>query len=155
MPTPTTVEEELLLSKREDGLILVDDVLERAEEHRDWPVAKQLQWNNEKAGHEYRKIQIRHLISLHIRYEDGERRVISLSIDRTKPQGGYRNLEEVVDQPSLYRVALMDALAELDRVRARFKYLQELGPVWMRVDEIRADLKKRKDGGGDETGAVA
>src|SRR5262245_29384756 len=112
-----SVMDELLALKNDDGLIIVETVHDWAQSNKDSDLYAQLEWNNNKAGYEYRLWQIRRLVALNIVSEEGERQVVSLSVDRVQPAGGYRDLNDVLKTKSLYSILLRDAFAELDRVR--------------------------------------
>lgn len=99
--------------------------------HRD------LEWNNEVAGDAYRLAQARQLIAIHVVNVEGKRELISLSIDRIVPDGGYRSVETVMRQPTLRKIALADALAELERVRLKYQWLEELARVWAALDAAK------------------
>lgn len=142
---PQTIEEELLLVKSKDGLIKPIDALMQSKKHPDWPVGQQLEWNNNKAADEYRLWQIRKLIAIYISYEDdGSRRMVSLSIDRTNPGGGYRDIDDVIRTRSLYDIMFNDALNEIDRLRIKYERIKELKPVWAAA----AEAARRKSGDG-------
>ena len=59
---------------------------------------------------------------------------MSLSYDRPRG-GGYRNVSDVVSNRKLSAIMLDDALAELRRVQARFRHVQELTRVWVEIDK--------------------
>lgn len=138
-----SIRDELLALKRDDGLILASAAEEWARTHPESALHKSLQWDDAIAGHEYRLMQVRRLISIHIVSEAGERQVVSLSIDRTKPAGGYRDLDDVLPQPDLRDVLLQDALAELERVQAKYSRLQELNEVWAAKDRVKQGRRRQ------------
>lgn len=131
-----TIRDELLALKRDDGLILAVDAEEWARTHPESALHKSLQWDDATAGHEYRLIQVRRLIAIHIVTEEGARQVVSLSIDRQRPAGGYRTISDVLSAKELRDVLLDDALKELDRIQAKYAQLQELSRVWAEKDKV-------------------
>lgn len=101
------------------------------------------EWNNVKAGEQYRLWQARQLICIYVAPADTEngqvkvREYVSLSVDRTAAGGGYRALSEVVSNEHLYRVMLDDALAELQRMQEKYQRIAELRPVFEAADKVR------------------
>lgn len=138
-----SIESELLHIKGKRKLLLAEDALEWAKQNRDSELHKSLEWDDTKAAREHRLWQVRRLISLHISFEDdGSRRMVSLTIDRVKPGGGYRDINDVLKSRSLYNIMLKDALAELDRMRIKYERIKELEPVWVAADEVKGKEKE-------------
>jgi hypothetical protein len=73
----------------------------------------ELEWDDTIAGHNWRLFQVRRLILIHVRTEEGVKQIVSRTIDRTKG-GGYRHLDAVMAAPDLRSVLLKDALDEYD-----------------------------------------
>lgn len=134
-----TIREELLQIKGTNDLLLAEDVVSWAAKHPSSALYSSLEWNNKKAADKYRLWQARQLIAIHVISEDGDRRLVSLSIDR-KDGGGYRNVDDVLPVPSLREILLDDALKELERLQAKYERLTELAKVW----EETAVVKKRR-----------
>lgn len=132
-----------LLSLERDGVLVAEEAVSWAADHPSSDLHKALEWDNKKAGHEYRLEQMRKLIRIHIVNDEGIRQVVSLSIDRTKEGGGYRPLDTVIATPSMRIVLLDDALKELDRLRAKYSMLSELARVWDETEKAKkARLRK-------------
>lgn len=129
-----TIREELEALKGNKPFIDPKSAEDWAREHPDSALHGALEWDNEKAGHQYRLYQIRRLIAVHITDEQGERKFVSLSIDRVKG-GGYREVEEVIADPVLADVMLADALADVKRARKRYARVKALAGVWSEVDK--------------------
>lgn len=117
------------------GILRAEDVVAWAKDHPESALHSQIEWDDAKAADEYRIWQVRRLIAIHVVTEQGDRRLISLSVDRTKG-GGYRAFEDIADAPALRDVMLADALADLKRVRKKYQRLQELAKVWSEVDRV-------------------
>lgn len=127
-----------------DELLRADDVVSWAKAHPESALHSQFEWDDAKAAHEHRVWQARRLIALHIVTDAGDRRMISLVIDRTKG-GGYRAIEDVTASPDLRAIMLADALAELKRVRRKYERLKELSRVFAEVDRVeRAHAPQRE-----------
>lgn len=143
-----TIRDELLAIKGNNEFLLVEEAEAWARAHPESYLYRSLEWDNEKAGHEYRLHQLRRLIALHIVTEEGARSMISLSIDRHREGGGYRDLDSVLASKSLHGILLDDALRELKRVQLKYDHLKELAPVWSAAEKVRRKRQPKK--GGDE-----
>jgi len=156
-----SIESELLALKNADGLLVIEDVYGWVEQHPRSALHGALEWNDEVAGREWRLNQIRRLIYVHIKFEDGGPRLLSLSVDRHRPGGGYRDLADLIRDrdKTLWDIALADALAELERLQKKYARLQQLQPVWAAVAGVRRGRGGRRAGrrgtGGDVTKASA
>jgi len=140
------IREELLALKAEHGpLLKVEVVLAWAEAHSDSALHGELTWDNAHAAHLYRLDQIRNLIQIHVKNQEGHRQLISLSIDRGHEGGGYRDRDAVLAAPDLRKVLLNDAIGELVHLRTKYAYFKELGDVWRAIDKAA----HRYRGGGD------
>lgn len=124
-----TVEDELVALRNEDGLINPRTALQWASDNRDSQLAGRLEWDDTKAAEEYRLGQVRRLIAVYVRTEDGNRGTISLIQDRRR-DGGYREVEMVLSSTEMRAIALREALRELRRFEQRYRHLRELGAVF-------------------------
>ena len=129
------------------SMVKAAEILEWAKENTDSAIHNYLIWDNEKAGHEHRLEQIRHLIRVHVVTVDRQPVMVSLSIDRSRPGGGYRLVDDVVAVPRLADIMLQDALRELERVEMRYRHLQELVHVWEAAKRARAAMSSGKTRG--------
>lgn len=98
------------------------------------------EWNEGTAADNFRLWQARQLLRIVVRYEPRvgrEVRVfVSLSTDRVKTGGGYRELITVLKKPNLRAQLLTDAIAELQRMRQRYADLRELAAVFAEIDKL-------------------
>lgn len=142
-----TIKDELENIQRRDrqGILRVDAVHDWAKAHPNSELHKAIEWNVNAAALKWQLQQIRQLIKLHIVTDDGEPEVVSLSIDRVKPGGGYRKIEDVVADKELSEIMLDDALAELDRMRVKYRFVKELTDVWAATDKVRSRVKPKAD----------
>jgi hypothetical protein len=134
----STIREELLAlqTASPDHILYPRNALEWARANRQSALFNALEWSNREAAEKWRLQQVRQLISLHITFADGTPQVISLSIDRTSG-GGYRSVADVMKIPDLRKIALMDALRDLERVRLKYQHLEELARIWEELDGVR------------------
>lgn len=151
-----SIKEELLaLREAQGGILRVEPVVEWAQAHPTSDLHKSLEWDDEKAGFEWRCHQVRRLIAVHVVNEEGERQMVSLTIDRVRPGGGYRDIQDVGSVPNLREVMLGDALDELERVQARYNHLQELVQIWEAADQVRQRHPRRHRRGRPENRSTA
>jgi hypothetical protein len=136
-----SIQSELLAIKGKHELLTAEEVVEWAKNHQTSALHATFEWDNRKAAEEYRIWQARRLIAIHITVEEGARRFVSLSIDRSRDGGGYRDINDVLANKSLHEVLLEDALKELDRMQLKFDRLKELKPIWRERDKIRTKKK--------------
>lgn len=134
-----SIRDELAAIKGGSPVLRAEDVVEWAKQNPDSEIYKSLEWDDAKAADQYRIWQARRLIAIHVVDEEGERKFISLSIDRTAKGGGYRDIQDIMVDPERASVMLSDALADLRRTRAKYNRLKSLAPVWNEID--KADAK--------------
>jgi hypothetical protein len=130
-----------LLAIRKNGILQPDRVIEWAAKHPNSALHASLEWDDGKAAHEYRLEQVRKLIRIHVVTVEGTREMLSLSIDRINPGGGYRSIDIILSEPDLRAIALKDAFDDLERVKAKYQWLTELAAVWKAVDKAKPKRK--------------
>jgi len=119
------------------------EVLQWAKAHRRSALHAALEWDDSKAAEEYRLAQVRELIRVNVVDVSGEPEMVSLSVDRAQG-GGYRSVQDVIDDRALSEILLQDAVEELDRMKARYDRVAALTAVWRAVDRVREKLPSRK-----------
>lgn len=149
------IREELIALKDADGFIVPERAVSWAKKNRDSSLHRALEWDDQKAGHEFRLWQVRRLIAVSCITPEGERQIVSLSIDRTRSGGGYRDLADVLPAADLRKVLLDDAIAELDRMQSKYDQLNELTRVWAEKDAVKRRARSRSRKGADEAQRVA
>jgi hypothetical protein len=149
-----SIESEIRALQAQYEVLKVETIHEWAEEHTESAIHKSLEWDNDRAGYQYRLGQIRQLIAIHVRSPEGVRQIVSLTIDRVRPGGGFRDLDRVMSQPDLRSVLLRDALADLTRLQTKYAQLTELASVWEAVNEVRVN-HSRSEADTGSAGAVA
>lgn len=120
------------IKKANKGILRPRQIVGWAKDHPQSELYAAFEWDDRVAGDAYRLWQARKIIALEIRYEDGHRQMYSLSIDRVT-DGGYRDVEVIMASANLRKVALHDALEELNRVRMKYEHLQQLAKVWQAI----------------------
>ena len=140
-----TIRDELLALKTADGMIIAEDAVEWARDNPQSDLHRSLQWNDQKAAEDWRIWQVRRLIAVHVLTPEGDRQVVSLSIDRTNGNGGgYRELDDVLARQDWRDVMLADALAELNRIEAKYRRLEALAQVWAAKAQVAATVTTRR-----------
>lgn len=139
-----TLRDELLALKNKDDLIIVAEVHEWARKNPQSALYARLEWDNEKAGYEYRLQQIRTLIAVEIVSYEGNREAYSLTVDRSRPKGGYRELRDILPNKSLRENLLEDALNELERVKQKYHMLTEYARIWEEIDNAKQKRRKTR-----------
>ena len=129
-----SISAELMKLRDEDGKINPAAVVKWARRNTKSRLHAALTWDDAVAAERHRIWEVRALIAVHITDADGGRRFVSLSIDRQ--EGGYRAVSQVLEKPDLRQVMLDDALADLERVQARYKHLTELSEVWVATHKV-------------------
>lgn len=127
------VAKEVEALRRPDGVIVPDDIVAWAQAHPESALHSQFEWDDTEAAKAYRLHQARRVIAVYVVADDGNRRLVSLSIDRK--HGGYRSVEDVIANDDLRRVLVKDALAELKRVRAKYEHVKELAAVYDEIEK--------------------
>lgn len=141
-----TIETELRGLMDEEGFLKPKEIIEWARENTDSEIYKHLEWDDAKAAEAHRLDQVRRLIVVYLRDDDGQRETISLMQDR-RDGSGYRNLRPVMSNRELRRMALRQALRELRSFERRYKHLEELAAIFDAANNIGTGL--------DDTGGTA
>lgn len=134
-----TIEAELLALTTEDGFIQPRAAMNWARNNPESELHGQLEWDDSKAADEYRLHQVRRLISIHIRDDEGRRTTISLVQDR-RADGGYRPINRVLQNAELRAMALRQALRELKRWEQRYQHIKELAGVFEAAARVEASI---------------
>lgn len=137
---PYKIEKEFtaLMQKSRTGRLLPADVVEVAEDENH-PLHNHFTWDNGVAAHKWRLQEAQTLIRSFTIYNQElnvkVRTFSSLESDRDMG-GGYRWTMDVVERPNLRSQLLLTALHELEAVRRKYSYMQELADVWDTVDRV-------------------
>jgi hypothetical protein len=125
---------------KHNGLLRPKDIVDYAANEKT-SLHKCFEWDNKKAGHEYRLWQARELISVYVKVlkQDTEpvRAYVSLLNDRAKEGGGYRTIEAVLNDNVQRNQLLSEALAELERFEAKYRQLKDLAGVFKAIKKVK------------------
>lgn len=134
------VREELNRIAKRDGILTQEAVVAEAKKKNN-PLHSEFEWDDTKAGAEYRLLQAAQMIRAHVTMVDnGEskapiRTFVSLSSDRTSG-GGYRPMTEVMASEEMKRILLADAERDFKALHNKYRTLAELSSVWQEVEKV-------------------
>jgi hypothetical protein len=131
-----TIATELEALYDENGLLHVDTAHDWAEQNPTSDLHNALEWDDAIAAREHRYWQIRRLIAIHVVDVEHKRRTVSLVPDRSRG-GGYRDLDNVMEVPSLREIAVRDALQAYQRLREKYYWLSELAEIHSSIDRAQ------------------
>jgi hypothetical protein len=153
-----TIQSELLALKDKRELLTAEDVVDWARAHPRSALYKAPEfcgWDPKKSAHEHWLWGARKLMAIHVVYEDGGRRLVSLSLDRSREGGGYRDINDVLRDESLHEIMLQDALRELQRMEEKYQRLKALKPIWTAAAKVRRRKAGKAGRGVAKPGMVA
>jgi hypothetical protein len=102
------------------------------------------QWNDGKAAHAFRLWQARQLIvTVEVEYEDRKVRQVYVSPVQSRGRTGYAALADVMSDEDRRSAFVAQALAEYERVGAKYEDLAELAGVRDAVAAARKSSGKR------------
>jgi hypothetical protein len=126
-----------------DGMLHCEKAVDWAQKNKTSALYSALEWDNRKAGQQYRLWQMRRLVEIHVISAGNAPTLVSLSVDRAKG-GGYRAVSDVANAPDLRQIMLADALAELQRMQIKYSRVEALASVWREVEKVRQAAPKLK-----------
>jgi hypothetical protein len=135
------------ISGKYNGLLRPRDIVNFARNTKT-ALHKCFEWDNKKAGEEYRKEQARRLIRVYVveykhphRTAKPIRAIVSLPMDRRKSGGGYRYLENVMSDKEFKAELLKSALDDLETFKQRYQTLRELAGIFKAIDHVAEEIE--------------
>lgn len=126
------------LRRASGGMLKPTDVVKFAKSPKT-ALHKFFEWDDSKAAKEHRLAQARSLITEYvITVEDVDfpvRALVSLPSDRAHGRG-YRSIQDVMESAAMRAEYLNEALAALNRCKAKYGQLKELARVWSAIDKV-------------------
>jgi hypothetical protein len=116
-----------------------ESVVEWARKHPKSELHSRFTWDNNEAADKYRLWQARELIKLVVEVQPNQPLYVSLSIDRTSKDGGYRLTDDALNSKGLREVLVRDVLSEFSKLRTRWTHLHELQPIFAAIDALSDD----------------
>lgn len=133
------------IANEHDGILQPVTVVKEAED-RSSPLHSSFEWNNSKAADAWRLQQARQLISVCVETVKGSNTAInvfvSLTPDRTRPDGGYRLLTSVLSDEQTRTILLQDALREMELFTRKYEQLKDLAPIFSAIQQVAAKSKQ-------------
>jgi hypothetical protein len=109
------------------------------------PLHKYFEWDDAKAGAEYRIWQARQLIKVVVvmlpNATEPIQAYVSMQEDRVKG-GGYHAITSVLSDGAQRKLLLRQALDDLKRLEQKYRQIDELAKVWKEID--KASKKHQK-----------
>lgn len=131
------------IAARNAGGILDPAEVVAAARPKSSPLHSRFEWDNTKAGEQYRLWQARTLIRVCVQVmptptneKHVERVWVSLKEDR-KDDGGYRPLVAVLSDAQLCEQLIADALSDLEVWEEKYKNLKALSEVFRAIKKVR------------------
>lgn len=135
-----TVREELLTIHANNGICNPVAVVEFAR-NPETALHSKFEWDDTIAAENHRLWQARQIISLELTVIQTDKKQIetrlfvSLSNDR-KPNGGYRLITDVLNDPGLRNQLIDEALQEFNKIKIKYGHLKELATVFRAIDKL-------------------
>lgn len=131
------------ITKRGRGHLDPQKAVKWAREHPQSTLHSMLEWDDSKAGHNYRVWQVRQIIvQVQVEYPDGKTRQVYVSPVQSRGAGGYTRLVDILSDEERREAFLADALAELERVCEKYQDLAELSGVRAAVRLVRVGARQ-------------
>ena len=129
------------------GVLRAADVVEFAR-NAETGLHQRFEWNDKEAGEKYRLQQAREIIRVHVTvvHENTKpvRAYVSLPNDRKAAGGGYRGIQEVIDNKTWRVQMLENAMSEMRAFRAKYSALKELVDVFQAMEAVEAKHVERE-----------
>lgn len=142
MTDPAIITELKRLADDNDGILTAEAVVDAARSEAS-ALHSQFEWNDSAAAENYRLWQARRLLNVTVEYigpVGGQLRTrvfVSLTTDRARKDGGYRQIVAVLSDKDQRQQLLADALDEMERFERKYAALQELAEVMTAMRRVR------------------
>jgi hypothetical protein len=142
---------EEIRKKNPKGLLMPQDVVDAASREES-PLHDEFEWDDRKAGNEYRLWQAREVIC-RVKIVMGEQKKVEVrmyvNLSSTRNDGGgYQPVANILTDKDLARRALLDLLEDLDRLRIKYQHIEmvvlKTKAIWKAVEEAKNSLKEKK-----------
>jgi len=148
----TVVQELKIIQKQNRGILRPLQIVEFAKDPNT-ALHSRFEWDDSKAGHEYRLWQAREIIRVRVKMfkQNDEmttirvRELVSLPKDRKTPGGGYRSIDDVMKKPHLRNQLLDSAFQDMNRFEEKYRLLSELTEVFEAFEKAKKAKKQRRN----------
>ncbi len=121
--------------------VLRPDVVVDAARDESSPLHDYFTWDDGEAAEQYRLIEARKLIQVHVEVLENCKRkspvFVSLRDDRAKAGGGYRLMVDVLSDEAKRERLLDEAKRDLETFRSKYHMLSELSRVFAAMDAVK------------------
>ena len=139
-----TAQETLIALAKQNGGILTAEAVVDAARPEDSPLHSSFEWDDSEASRMWRLHQARNII-LHVKVEmtgGGSEPITvrawaSLTTDREREGGGYRETVAVMKNKTMREQLVSDALDEMERFKTKYRGLSELAEVFEAIKRVR------------------
>lgn len=144
----TEAQNELVTIYQQHGALNPETVVDVARDKKN-PLHDHFDWKDSEAAHKYRLQQARNLIRVAVTVipalsNEPVKQFVSIKALRGSDQGSYIATADILSDEAKYAMAMNDALRDLERIKYRYNYIQELTSVWDAVDKAIAKLRRDK-----------
>ena len=141
---PTTISEELEQIRQANNGLLDPVMVVEYSKDKNTLLHDKFEWNNIKAGNQWRLHQARQIIRLELTVvnsgkgkEVPTRTYVSLQTDRKSDPGrGYRTMIDVMSDADLTKQLLAEAKTDMDRFRTKYRTLTVLSNVFAAMAQV-------------------
>ena len=135
--TSKHMKELIRLSKKNNGLLLPEEVVKAARDPSS-PLHNNFDWDDTEAAEKWRLEQARQLIRVSVQVLAGtnETHRVFVSLENDRGKNGYRLLVDVLGDDDLRRRLLDQAFKELKHFQDKYHEIEELIPVFNKIDEV-------------------
>ena len=131
---------ELQAIEESTGILQPKNVVVWAKKHPKSDLYNQFDWDDKSAAGKYRIWQARQLIAIQITVMKGKKSDINISafisLTSDRQEGGYRSMVSVLSDGEMREQMLMDAKAEMEVFKRKYKQLVELTKVFDAIDLV-------------------
>jgi hypothetical protein len=140
MAEPAWLQEIHEIERRNGGRVRARDVVEWARAHPDSALHSRLEWDDTRAGEQWRLVQARRLLRVRVIREGvSAPAYVSLSVTRQQ-DGGYQRTSVVLQDRDLRREALADAQRGIRQWLARYRDLEAVSGIVARMESWLDEL---------------
>lgn len=129
---------EELRSLQRRGVLQPKSVVEAARDKTS-PLHDHFTWNNTEAAEQFRILEARKLIAVHVELLPGasEPSPVFVSLRNDRRKGGYRAMVDVLSDAEMRSQLLDEALEELAYFKAKYKSLSELAGIFEEIKKVK------------------
>lgn len=132
------------IADENNGILRAIDVVRKAKNPKT-ELHSQFEWDNDKAGHQWRLFQARQLIvRVYITTPEREEPIqafVSLISDRQNSDGGYRSIVSVMSDSQQRAQIINQILQQIGYWQEKYREIMELRPIFKAAETIKRRQK--------------